>query len=283
MQQSSIFIRHLTVVDCAIVMPDGKVSGDSFHPSFIVSGPVTEDEQVVIDFGTCKKRIKSIIDGYENGFDHKLWIIEGYSGYKSFDGEYLLTSEVALLAPKHTFKKIDAKNNIGLVRIAEAAFAEEVTAALQEEFPGVVVTVQNNRVAFVDDNYVRFNYAHFLPASSSLPCKRCWHGHGSFIESDCARNLLEEIGDAYKDVVFCNEKYLTETEDEYQIGVTNDLGDKYISVISKKHKLIRMPFDTTIENIAAYMAKQYRDKIIASGGTYLAVSEGLSKGAIVNF
>lgn len=287
MQQSSIFIRHLTVVDCAIVMPDGSVSGDSFHPSFIITGPVTEDEQVVIDFGKCKKRIKAIIDDYENGFDHKLWVIDGYSGITQFtdygSSVFLLTPNISVSAPKHTFKKVDGNGLTSLVAIASRAFEIELTEALQKEFPGVSVECKNNRVAFTDDNYVRFNYAHFLPSSSSLPCKRCWHGHGSFIESDCVRGLLEEIGEEYKDVVFINRKYLSERANEYSIKVKNDLGDQYMSVISANHKVIVLDVDTTIENITAYIAEKHKDQIVRKGGTYLAVSEGLSKGAVVKF
>jgi 6-pyruvoyl-tetrahydropterin synthase len=288
MSQSSIFIRHLTVVDCAIVMPDGRIAGNSFHPSFVISGPVTSDEQVVIDFSKCKKRIKAIIDDYDNGFDHKLWVIDGYSNINTFtelDGYIKLSSDsVYLKAPKHTVKQFASNGEISIVRIAEQAFAKEVTEILQTEFPGVVVSCQNNQVVFASDNYVRFRYAHFLPASSSDPCKRCWHGHGSFIESDCSRQTLEEIGDSMKDVLFVNTKYLTEssTPANIELHVVNALGDKYYAEVSSAHQIIYMDKDTTIENIAEYVAKTYGDKIRKTGGSYVAVSEGLSKGAIVN-
>lgn len=52
-KKSSIFLRNISVVDCAIVYPDGTIHGHSFHPNFIVTGDVDEQEQVVIDFSQC--------------------------------------------------------------------------------------------------------------------------------------------------------------------------------------------------------------------------------------
>lgn len=286
--KSSIFIRHLTVVDLAFVSPLGLIEGESFHPSFVVTGPVTEDEQVVIDFGKCKKRIKALIDDYQNGFDHKLWIIPGYSNcnFEIDSGRIKVSSDrFSLDAPEHAVRVVDDSGNFDIVRIAEKAFETYLTENLQAEFPGVSVKCNNNRDVFWENNFVRFNYAHFLPQSSSLPCKRCWHGHGSFIESDADIRILNMIKSVYENVLFINRKYVKEIVDnKVYLDVTNDLGDTYRSVVnSDHHDIIFMDVDTTIENITAHIADKFGDFIKESNGTYLAVSEGLSKGSVVYF
>lgn len=288
MQTSSIFIRHLTVVDCAIVDPEGRIMGDSFHPSFVITGPVSSDEQVVIDFGTCKKRIKAIIDDYADGFDHKLWVIEGYSQYNRFDVHddrtVLETNQAIVDAPNHTFKFIkNESNEFGIMAIARVAFENELTQKLQAEFPGVIVSCHNNSQVFSEGSFVRFQYAHFLPNSTSLPCKRCWHGHGSFIESDCDRNTLEAIGRDIRKVLFVNSSHIVNENEEWiSLEVTNNLGDSYATAVSTSHDIVQLEIDTTIENIAEWVSATYGDIIKNAGGSYVAVSEGLSKGAVVN-
>ena len=59
---ASIFLTNVTVIDGAFVTERGMVEGASFNPKFVVTGPVTEDEQVVIDFGRIKKKLKEWID-----------------------------------------------------------------------------------------------------------------------------------------------------------------------------------------------------------------------------
>src|SRR5574343_1490291 len=90
--KSSIFLSDLTVVDHAYINSQGQVIGGSFNPGFIVSGEVDPVEKVVVDFSTIKKDVKYSIDKHiddyhHNGFDHKIWFIEGYSGgeYRQFE------------------------------------------------------------------------------------------------------------------------------------------------------------------------------------------------------
>ena len=76
---AELFLSDLTVVDHAYIDDSGNVVGGSFNPTFYVAGNVDPVEQVVVDFSTIKKDIKNIIDSRLIGFDHKLWVIDGYS------------------------------------------------------------------------------------------------------------------------------------------------------------------------------------------------------------
>lgn len=76
---ANLFLSNITVVDHGYIGQDGGIYGGSFNPSFKVSGIITEDEGVVEDFSSVKKRIKAAIDHKIYGLDHKLLIVEGYS------------------------------------------------------------------------------------------------------------------------------------------------------------------------------------------------------------
>lgn len=82
MTVSTMFLNNLSVVDHGYISQHGTIVGGSYNPSFLVSGEVTEDESVVIDFSTCKKSMKKIIDDDMYGFDHKTWIVEGLSDFE---------------------------------------------------------------------------------------------------------------------------------------------------------------------------------------------------------
>ena len=77
--RSTMFLSDVTVLDHAYIDDSGFIVGGSFHPCFNVSGEIDGTEQVVVDFSAIKKQIKALIDSKETGYDHKLWIIEGFS------------------------------------------------------------------------------------------------------------------------------------------------------------------------------------------------------------
>src|SRR5574344_821877 len=75
-KQASLFFRNVSVVDDGYIDELGRVIGGSYFPNVTISGKVTEDENVVIDFSKGKKLIK---DAFDEIMDHKVWVIEGYS------------------------------------------------------------------------------------------------------------------------------------------------------------------------------------------------------------
>ncbi|QJT71266.1 6-pyruvoyl tetrahydropterin synthase-like protein [Vibrio phage vB_VcorM_GR11A] len=81
--EASMFLHNVTVIDGAYVDSNGVCVGFSFSPRFHVSGKVSEDESVVVDFSTIKKDLKAFIDDKETGIDHKLLVFtEGHGDNK---------------------------------------------------------------------------------------------------------------------------------------------------------------------------------------------------------
>lgn len=174
-QISSMFLRNVTCIDHAFVDNRGFIEGGSFHQEIIVTGEVDEHEQVVVDFSSVKKQIKAIIDAKETGFDHKLWIIKGWSDCQVIDLEngyvQVVTPHHTLVAPWNALKIVEGypeyqKNPFDAV---EAQMAKEVEAGLNEANGVDCIKVQIILTKQVfGENVVKFTYFHCLFSLSSL-------------------------------------------------------------------------------------------------------------------
>ncbi|WYW02606.1 hypothetical protein Peetri_00018 [Pseudomonas phage vB_PpuM-Peetri] len=74
MSTKTMLLNNVTAIDVGF-LTDRGVFGASVRPSFLITGEMSEDEQVVVDFSTIKKSIKDLIDHKELGIDHKTIVI----------------------------------------------------------------------------------------------------------------------------------------------------------------------------------------------------------------
>jgi len=219
--KSTIFNSQLTVVDHAYIDTIGNVVGGSFNPDFIVTGDVDPVENVVVDFSTIKKDIKRIVDANEDGFDHKLWIIEGFSNatYQEYYTDIEQQQRVVVITPT---TRLDMPRNALKVFTAPdhscesigQAIGEWVELHLKKQYPSVTVRCLANLITHIpavpfecpvdaDGNTVQeqnvvsanaavqfgiikpraalFTYVHGLKESTSFGCKSLAHGHLSYI------------------------------------------------------------------------------------------------------
>lgn len=217
---STMFLNHVTVVDHAYIDPAGRVIGGSHHPSFHVRGCPDPIEKVVVDFSAVKKDIKAAIDAYEGGFDHKLWIIEGWSKATILPSDkdthiVVDTPKVRIELPVNDVKVISLGSladtdldqsyehslSPNIVKdVAGEAYAAHVQAALQEKYPNVQISVTciNSEQFHIPldsyrDNFrattsaLPFRYVHGLRDSTSHGCKNIAHGHLSFLQIRAGR------------------------------------------------------------------------------------------------
>ena len=219
--KSTIFNSQLTVVDHAYIDQAGNVVGGSFNPDFIVTGDVDPIENVVVDFSTIKKDIKRIVDANEDGFDHKLWIIKGFSqaSYETYFDEkenqnrVIVTTPTTLLDMPSNALKVFAAENHSCEAIGKA-IGEWVEHHLKKLYPSVTVRCLANLINHLpaipfeypldaDGQPVRtreidaansalnfgifkhraayFTYVHGLKESTSFGCKSLAHGHLSYV------------------------------------------------------------------------------------------------------
>lgn len=297
MSNAIMFLNEMTVVDHAYIDDRGMVVGGSYNPSFIVKGEVDEVEQVVVDFSTVKKDIKSLIDHRDTGFDHKLWVSTKYSCLVSCD-RYdedrrvrIVTPHVELDLPVDAVAFFDFESyddqTIGLW------FATYLTEQLGEKYPGILVNCFNSDMPHTvkwrtqDDTVLTdplpVRYHHGLRNSTSFGCKNIAHGHLSFIQCETknlekTQELLHKIHQEWHSCVYIYGDNLVGNTIAYNTPDRGFFSYKF----SDSTRVKVFDHETTIENLVASLKAQYLQEFRDAGVVNLYFSEGLSKGAVIS-
>lgn len=295
--KSKLFLSDISVVDHGFINYRGQVIGGSFNPGFVVTGSVDETEKVVVDFSTIKKDLKKLIDrhvddAYSNGFDHKVWFIEGYSqGTCTLIDRYyhIATDACTLVLPIDAVKiitPIDGLEPTYSIEYIQKAFEQYLTEELIKIYPLVEVEVEcfNN----IDTHKINktqidfmFTYSHGLKDSTSYGCQNIAHGHLSFIQSEKSDvpvehiRKMQQVASDLGGAVFINRENIVFQDDSViQIQYTTERGEFFASYKTTENKLIVLDTETTIEYLAEYVKNTYNV-------TGFYISEGLSKGCVV--
>lgn len=288
--RSTIYIAKLSVVDHGYIDDKGRQVGGSFYPGFTISGGVDSHESVVVDFSTIKHDIKDMIDQhtndpYTNGFDHKLWWIEGVSlGTIEFTSNRaeIVTPACRLSVPIDAIRVITGQTRYAIEDMG-AAMEAHVQSMLSEKYPDVGVSVScfNSVEPLTIDHspLAFFRYSHGLKNSTSYGCQNISHGHLSYIQSigdSIDDDLLGRIADELDNVVFINDDNVVhEDNDNLVIQYVTPRG-RFSAEYKKGHNnILILRTETTIEYIAEFVKDFY-------GVDKFFISEGLQKGAIVN-
>lgn len=319
MIESSITLSEITVIDHAYINNEGKIIGGSFHASFVVTGKVDATESVVVDFSTIKKDIKENIDSAIDGFDHKLWMINGWSliengaatMLESFEHDItkIYTPSTVLEVPSNAVKVIEE------LPILEADYTEFyleeamgcfLVDKLSKKYPNINIDVQvvltKNATIFDVRDFkhiepVYFRYSHGLKNSTSWGCQNIAHGHLSFATVyynedvvqatpiatfDSLSMLLTEIRQYLDDVVFIAESNITNrTATTVTVNYRTPRGTFTCVYDTTVYTIIVLPIETTIEYIVEHVKDLFGALLKQAGASKLLVSEGLSKGALV--
>jgi hypothetical protein len=286
--KSTLFLSNLSIVDHAYINHNGQIIGGSYNPSFLVTGKVDDIENVVVDFSTIKKDLKKHIDkhGFDinnNGFDHKLWVIENYSDCSVIcEGDRVVITTPAFYGsfPSDAIRYISNPDSLDFTDdFIGDQFAQHLTDCLAPEYPGVEIEVKC--INSVDEHIVDkdmpisfFRYSHGLKDSTSYGCQNLGHGHLSFLQVE-DQDACEIIASELHDAVFINKTNITYQDDErISISYTSQRGFFFGTYIKALNKIIILNTETTIEHIAEYVASEY-------GISDFYISEGLSKGTYV--
>lgn len=284
MTTTNLFLRNVTCIDHAFVTQDGQIRGGSLHPNISVRGEVEAQEQVVVDFSKVKKQIKEFIDDPERGFDHKLWLVEGFSEYqKLVDSDGVIgikTPQVEAILPSNAVRIVSAPEEVGkhYIDMVEYAMATGLSEHLSK-VNGVELKVELtlNEQPFASNPRL-FTYWHGLKNSSSWGCQNIAHGHTSFVE--CYNEDGIRVGEMERIISgYLDDACLVFTENldsEGNIAYNTPRGDFYAKVKSKK---IIMQQETTVENILEHVSDIFHATLEVYKVRSIFISEGLQKGA----
>jgi 6-pyruvoyl-tetrahydropterin synthase len=302
--KSTMFLNDVTVIDLAILDADGIIGGYSVRPRFWVTGNIDPNEGVVVDFSTIKKQIKGLIDHKEFGYDHKLVIGKNAHHYVNAAGAEdwigIKSNSVEASVPRNAVKLCDnAEDPYDL-----DAFSLELAAFLEQKFAEEYGMELEFRVTLdVEFEYINNSdiagslcYSHGLKSSTSWGCQNIAHGHFSFIQFLPGQNhgpddiidyegalaLMREIEEEYGAAVFIfSENVQLVTESAITVGYETERGKFSAKYQKSSNKLIVIDTETTIEFLVAEIGNKYREQILATGYGAVAVSEGLTKGAVL--
>jgi len=269
---SSIFFRNLTCCDGAIITSEGKVEGRSYHVSAEVTGKVTEDESVVLDFSAGKKQIKSWIDDNVQGFDHKLVInprskcvVKNVS-----PGMVLITTPY-----------LEAKLPLDAIQYStDYDLSHSIQSLLTYNMPEYKFKIYLDQKGFTNST-VYFNYAHGLKNSSSYGCQNALHGHTSFVEVVSGNGYFDteterKVANLFHNKILLFKENIVKVDGntyytEFETAKRGTMKVKYVDT-----PVIILDTESTIEYMIEHAAKTCYNDL---KGKTLMISEGLQKGS----
>ena len=315
MQTATLFLADITCLDHAIIIPGAldksgrpRLTGGSYMVSCYVTGPVDPHENVVVDFSNLKKFLKSEIDNYEMGYDHKLLIIPGTPGVACEGTGSQLTvsipgmrielpkSRVAFLRRSGYPQQGDflmgvctaLENELSsfLTERAKVFGDVKVRVGLSSESP-FLSSIEQSSAGRKGCFSVGFNYVHGLSRSSSLGCRNIAHGHRSTItvfSNERSLELTTGFERLFGNVVFASKDTFDPATRTISYAAPGPTGEKQqefkMQLLDDQYTLILLKKETTVENIAEYV-RDLVHTVTPKGIQRLAVSEGLTKGAVI--
>jgi 6-pyruvoyl-tetrahydropterin synthase len=302
-QNSSIFVRHVTILDCAVAHPMRGPVGQSWWVDVEWEGQLDENS-VVFDFGLAKKAAKKIID---EQFDHRLLLEQKHLldrkservliSCKKLDSDQLsfamdcYENAVVFLADK-TLDEVCLNGNF-------ASLEKQIAQAVKNESPSNVTSVKVTLTEHPDrlaPNY--FSYTHSL-RNHFGNCQR-FHGHSNIIEvfengvfsdrlSLFAKNLLSDRYLVARDYFSSSEENCFE---ELMSKVQNSAHGNFAYVRYQGSqgtvqlmlpKALTIPFDneSSIENISQFVLRHVLIGFpeLNSADVKVLAYEGLGKGS----
>ncbi len=312
---STMFIQDLTCIDHAWCCEASNytIQGGSYLASFAITGNVDPHEQVVVDFSTCKKEIKNIIDHKIHGLDHKLWVFphawnkyeEYANGVDHFVRVRASNPSIRIDVPKNATQMIFNENGARYsLEYAQQIVQDLVQRTLEAKYPGIKIECFLTENPSVPQMYSMesqatrmFRYTHGLKDSTSWACQSPVHGHLSFL-SFCYPVFIDDIKEkqilveldnfsrTIQDAVFLYERNILQCHDdtitiEYE---TRERGLFNVSYWLGQNRILILPEETTIENLLLNLLDKYGNvsKLKELGVTSVIMSEGLAKGSTIS-
>lgn len=299
-QLSKIFIRNVTVLDCAVWDLQKGPIGRSWHVDVSWVGH-TDEEGVVLDFSFAKQLAKRTID---EEFDHRLLVSEKVTRKTSagrlscyphsttpHDQRFLIETYPSSLAilPQEVLEDLAINSRDRL----EDTLAASILARCPKNVRKVCIQLREHEDS---SKTFYFNYLHSLKLHSGN-CQR-FHGHSNTIEVHSNGQLdLEKSSFAAQ---FLNNKYLVAADYlsveniEFPESLLSDVKSfemdsdsfSWVSYMGSqgrvhlrvpKNRLLVMPEESTIENISRWI---FETHFAGSENLEVHAFEGLNKGSI---
>lgn len=275
----SLFVDHLTVVDCALLHPQRGLVGTSWIADVRLEGEL-DAQGMLFDFGPAKRRIKEIIDQHA---DHKLIVAQS-------DARITWQQHAEQVALSYTD---DTGATLTLQSPAQAfcilpgsvANAGHLSQLLQQKTQGEMpANVKRVHITLRDEviNGATYSYCHGLRQHGGN-CQRMAHGHRSrikiFANGQRSHAHEQRWAELWQDIYLGTRADLANNpkDTRYRFAYTADQGQFQLELDANRCALLDA--ESTVENIAAHIAAQLKSQE-PNLQFIVHAYEGVNKGAI---
>ena len=251
---TSLFVEHLTVIDCAYLDAQRGLVGESWIVDVEMDGEL-DSQSMVLDFGEVKRRLKRAIDG---GLDHSLLVPT-----RAPELRLQQTQEDVRLRFSSQRGEIEhrsphcALSLLAVSRIDAAAAAAHLETTLRPILPANVARLSMHlRPERIEG--ASYHYVHGLKKHAGQ-CQRIAHGHRSRLEIHVEGQRRPELealqAQAWTDIYLgTREDVIARTEDRIAFAYDAPEGRFELSLPASTVDLLDT--DSTVERIAEHLAQK---------------------------
>jgi 6-pyruvoyl-tetrahydropterin synthase len=279
-----LFIKDLTVLDCAVYDPQRGPIGMSWNIGIQFIGNLNE-EGVVFDFSYAKKTAKKLIDSTaDHAFIAPKDLIECT---KKNEKDYFKFSDgiIEYEAPIEAFFLVDHISDSFIFAKLEKLILEECKKNKD------CAELQTVKLTYTKEDEPGCSYYHYTHGLKTHygHCARLIHGHRSLVEiyiNDKRNESVEEyVKNMYfdKHLVF-KENIIAEDEYTFTIGYKTQCQGEFTLKIPKKDCVI-YKVETTVENISKEIFESILPLVSGTTGNKtnivkVVAYEGIGKGSV---
>lgn len=274
----SLFVKQLTHIDVSLWCSQRGLVGCSWQVDAVLDGELGEDG-MLFDFGEVKPWIKRTLD---SGLDHTLLVptqAPGVTVTECPEGVCVRTTipyPMEVRGPKEAFTLLPW-HAIELDSVAEH-LSQQLTEQRPENVHQVTLTLSDEAI-----DGAAYGYTHGLKRHLGN-CQRIAHGHRSRLyiwQHNERQPQLEQQWAAWLDNRYLLEQadITARDSDTLTCGYRAAQGD--FSITLPQTLCTVLPGPTTVENIAAWLAKEVATQ--SGVTTRIQAFEGINKGAIAVF
>ncbi|WP_432453429.1 MULTISPECIES: 6-carboxytetrahydropterin synthase [unclassified Agarivorans] len=283
-----LFVKDLTVIDSTYLCPDRGLVGESWLVDIELAGALN-DMDMLLDFGQVKKLIKQLID---QEVDHKLLVpqrsplckTETLNGYTHIDFARPNGGSIQLRCPTQAFAFIDT------LEVTNDALTTYVQRIILQKLPSNIQDLKVKlRHEAIDGPY--YHYSHGLKKHDGN-CQRIAHGHRSTLEimvdGEQDLDLATSWAMKWRNIYLASKADQIEPSNisfyqaqnwqkHYAFAYQSPQG--FFELVLPQHETDILPCETTVENLAAYIASTLSAAMPEHSIEVIAY-EGVGKGAI---
>ena len=279
-----LFVNDLTVIDFSYLCHQRGAVGESWIVDLTLHGSLNA-QSMVLDFALVKKQVKRIID---EQIDHKLAVpkhpnvtVTHQDVQTNVSFNYADT-QLALSCPAQAYCFIESAE-INIASVTEYLI-KTIMPQLPQNIEKIEITLRPEKI---DTFY--YHYSHGLKKHDGN-CQRIVHGHRSKIEiyenGMKSPRLQKQWAELWQDIYLVSEEdIITAGQLKFISAHENSLCCAYIApqgyfeLAINQNRTHLLPYDTTVECIAQYIAEQLKAQNPNNDFKVVAY-EGVAKGSI---